>query len=173
MKRGLDCNCLRNNRHGLTLIEAIGACVVVAVLGVAVLRGVAAVGVSRATMADRAMARQLADGLMADIVSLPYSDPDSLLGLGIEVNELLSSKNTFDDVDDFDGWSETTPTNQSNGVITGLNGFGRSVEVKRVDLATGNSVSLVETGLKRITVRVTKNGKPLAERIALRADVSE
>jgi len=89
---------------------------------------------------------------------------------GREVNELLSSKANYDDVDDFNGWSESPPQDRDGTVMSGLSGWQRSVVVDWVVAADPTQVSLSETGAKRVTVTVKHKGITIATRVAIRTN---
>lgn len=61
--------------------------------------------------------------------------------LGTDTGEALGDKRTFDDVDDFDGWTESPATDPLMRAIPGLPGFTRYVTVQYVmsDLFTSTT----------------------------------
>lgn len=71
--------------------------------------------------------------------------------IGTDVGEIASDKRTFDDIDDFNGWTESPPTDPVMNPLTGFENYTTSVTVRYVDTATlGSTVS--RTDFKRITV---------------------
>jgi MSHA pilin protein MshD len=156
-------------RHrGLTLVEAMVAMVVVSVLLVAAMRAVGGAGLNQCKSAERLTAAALADGLMAEILSKSYADPNQTPGFGPESGE--SARSLYDDVDDYNGYSETSSPKDSAGTAVAGSTWARSVVVERVVAATPSTVSSSETGVKRITVIVTNRGRTILQRVGLRTD---
>src|SRR3989338_10061548 len=102
-----------NCQKGHTLIELVLAIVI---MGMALLSLVALfsnLSVRGATVEHRRTAKMLAQELMEEIRARRFDEfvTKDLNGnwstvLGIESSESASDKTTFDDVDDFNGWSE-------------------------------------------------------------------
>jgi type II secretory pathway pseudopilin PulG len=158
----------RRSKHGLTLVEAVMSCLVVSLLLVAALRAASAASLYQYKTADRARARFLAGQLMTDIMSLSYEDPLVTPLFGLEAGELSTSKGTFDDVDDFNGWTESPPQDRDGNAASELTGWQRSVAVAWVSSANLSTVSATETGVKRVTVTVKKGNQTLATRVAIK-----
>jgi hypothetical protein len=87
---------------------------------------------------------------------------------GIESGETASSKANYDDVDDFNGWTESPPQDRDGNVMPEFTGWQRSVSVVWVSPTNLSTVSATETGVKRITVTVSKNSVTLATRVAIK-----
>lgn len=158
--------------HGFTLIEAVMATLIVAILlGVAL----TTLGSSRAgqvRLTQEAVAHMLAAELLGEIVTLPYHDPNDVSLLGIELSEVLTpqTRTTLDDVDDYHNWSESPPQTRDGTPMTQFAGYQRTV---RVDYVTHNDLTtpvLLDSGIKRIRVQVLRNGKPLATLTTIRTD---
>lgn len=119
--------------HGFTLIEALIAMVVLAAATTGVLLIFANATANSADPQVRAQARAVATAYMDEILLQPFADPDGTDG---ETN-----RSEFDDVDDYDGISES-PTDMFGNSIAGLNDY-----TVRVDVSGGNPA--------QIDVRVT------------------
>jgi hypothetical protein len=158
-------------RRALTIIEVTVSMLVVSAMLGASLCAVAASRAAVMTGRDRATAAALADDLLGFIYKLPYNSPSGSL-LGIELGNLLADKTTLDDVDDFHGMTESPPCDALKSPLPGLTGWERSVVVEWVTLANPGVAHASETGVKRITVVVKKNGVELARRSALRTALS-
>jgi MSHA pilin protein MshD len=156
------------HRKGLTLVEAMIAMVLVSVMLVAAMRAVGGAGLNQAKTAERVTAAALADGLMAEILSKSYADPNQTPGFGPESGETTRSQ--YDDVDDYNGYAETSSPKDSAGVTVAGSTWARSVVVDRVVAATPSTVSSTETGVKRITIKVTNRGRTIVQRVGLRTD---
>lgn len=156
-------------RRGFTLVEAAVASLVTGILLVAAMRATSSAVRLRATASNRITAQKLADGLMNDILALPYQEPSGgTVAFGIETGESSTSKAAWDDVDDFNGWSESPPQDRTGSAISELSGWKRAVKVERVAVSDAATVSSSETGLKRITVTVTKNSVLYCTRVAIK-----
>lgn len=162
-------------RRGITLMET--------VLGVLLVGGVLAgtleiIGpTARASQlaGDEVLAAQLADELIEEINSQPYEDPDEILGLiSLETGETLDGKRTtFDDVDDYNGWSGAV-TDPSGNPRAGLVGtWVRSAAVVFVQESDLTAVRADDGGIKRVTVTVSRGGITLATRQILRTRASD
>jgi MSHA pilin protein MshD len=154
--------------RGLTLVEAMVAMTIVSVLLVAAMRAVGGAGLNQYKNAERVTAAMLADGLMAEILSKSYADPNQTPSFGVESGE--TSRSLYDDVDDYNGYAETSSPKDSAGTTVAGSTWARSVVVDRVVAATPSTVSATETGVKRITITVTNRGRTVLQRVALRTD---
>lgn len=156
--------------RAFSIIEVAISLVIVGGLMVAALGVVgAAVKTDQLTM-DSARGRLLAEELMAEITLKAYSDPSGGTTIGRDAGETSgTSRLLFDDVDDYHGWTET-PCRLADGTpIAGTTGWSRSVEVVWVSAADPATVSGSETGVKRITVEVRRNGRIVGRLVALRS----
>jgi hypothetical protein len=155
----------------MTIVEVVVAMLVVSTMLAASLY---AVGASRMTLTrgnDLVLGGELADDLMGFIYRLPYQSPSGSI-LGIEVGNLLADKTTLDDVDDFDGYTESPPQYADTTKIPGLTAWSRKVTVQWVKPDDPATVVGTESGVKRIVVTVERNGVEMARRTALRTNLS-
>ena len=140
--------------NGFTLIEALLASVVMAIVVGAVVMPFTAGAANTAQNARSTLAVNLAQDLMEEILAKPFSDPD-----GSEAGE--TGRSNWDDMDDYDGYGEV------EGAIAGFDGvtvddpasvaLTRRVRVERVYVA-GQDQSEEPTFL-RITVDVHYHGE--------------
>ena len=138
------------------------------VVVVASLTTVGAVSRTRRAAAARSVGPMLAERLLAEVVSMPYEDPESPAGSpGIESGEASQPRSQFDDLDDYDDWDRASPESRSGDAISGYGGWRREVDVWFAERLGGN-VYVLETGLKRIRVRVTSPDGIVTERFAWR-----
>jgi type II secretory pathway pseudopilin PulG len=160
------CRC----RRALTLVEAVVSIAIVGVMLVAALNTVGASLATQKKMGDRSRAMLLAQDLMSEVVQQHYEDPAlSPGGFGLGVDKIGDgSRGLWDDVDDYDGWSASPPQEKDGTVLTGFEGWRRSVAVDWVDSADVATKLGSDTGVKRITVTVTFKDLPLATLAALR-----
>jgi type II secretory pathway pseudopilin PulG len=120
--------------------------------------------------AEAIVAGELAAELMGEIMSQPYEDRAAAVGsFGLGAGE--TTRSDFDDVDDYDDWSEDPPAYPDGTALPNLPpGYVRSVVVRNV--LPGFLDSVISDGMspiKRITVTVTRNGKQCAQLVAFRA----
>jgi hypothetical protein len=155
--------------RALGLAEAVVAVFVVSLALVAALQAAGGATVAQARAAERTRARLLADALLGEILTLEYEDPAAPAKLfGPEAGESATSRTNYNDVDDFNGWVESPPRDRSGAEMPNLAGWSRDVRVAWVSPANPNQTSATETGAKRITVTVKRNGTTLATRTAIR-----
>jgi len=139
----------------LTLVEVMMASCIVAVLLVAALSVVGGVSRTYAVTDEKAKAFLLAADLMNEILRAPYEDPNGSAVFGLETGEGSVTRSAFDDVDDYDNWSETPPAAKDGTAYTGLTNWTRTVQVEWVEVLNPTATAASESGLKRIQVTVT------------------
>lgn len=158
------------SRRGITMMEvAIGVLLVGGVLA-ATLQVVGPTVRSSRLAGDQTLASQFAHELLTEIALQPYQDADAhTTAIGPETGETGADRSRFDDVDDYHGWKDAI-TSATGVPRAGLQGnWERTVAVRWVSMtAPSGSVSLTDTGVKRITVEVRRNGILLAAESVLR-----
>jgi len=166
--------CAIRCRRGLSLVEAAVSMVIVAVMLAAAIHAAGGSALVHDTAAERAVAAALADGLMAEILARKYQEPDSAISFGPETayGESATSRFAWDDVDDYNGWTESPPKNKDGTVLPDLASWEWSVSVVWVNVSSPTQESMTETGAKRITVTVRHNGAVAATRVAVRTNAS-
>jgi type II secretory pathway pseudopilin PulG len=158
-------------RRGFTIVEAVIATAIVAGMCVTALTTVAFSVHSQGKAADRAFGGFLAQAMIDEIVSQAYQDPNyTTVTLGPDPGESPSLRANWNDVDDYNGWSESPLQNKDGSVIPNTTGWQRSVVVAWVQTSNPSLTSTTETGCKLITVTVTHNGFPVATSTALRTN---
>jgi MSHA pilin protein MshD len=146
---------------------------IVGVLMVAELNALGSATSSGKSAGNRAIALGLADDLMAEILKAKYVDPGSSPTFGPETGESGTSRAAFNDVDDYNGWSEQPPQAQDGTALTDRSDWRRRVTIDRVTVSDPTKTSTTETGVKRICVDVDFKGTNLVEQTALRADTDQ
>lgn len=149
------------NRRGISMAETVISTLLIGFVLVSTLQLVGPMARSTSVHADRLVAANLANELTEEIATKAWTSPllDDLDSMGPGAGE---TRSTYDDVDDFDDWSSSPPkfsTGQSNVY---LGGWTRAVIVDHVLLSDAETISGSYTGLKRVTVIVSKNGTELA-----------
>lgn len=156
--------------RGFSLVEVAISIVIISVMYAAVLNTVAAARVTQIATTDQVRGHELANELIAQIVLLPYVDPQDAGEFGPGSVEGAVGRAQFDDVDDYHKYTESPPMFTDGTAMPDLAGWTRAVTVQRVSassLAAGN----VETGAKLITVEVLRGSKTVAIAAALRTNV--
>jgi prepilin-type N-terminal cleavage/methylation domain-containing protein len=160
-------------RRGLTLVEVVVSTLIVGVLMVATLNALGAATSSGKGAGNRAVAIGLADDLMAEILKSKYVDPGTSPVFGLETGESNTSRAAFNDVDDYNGWSEQPPQARDGTALTDRADYRRRVTVDRVTVSNPATTSSTETGVKRIRVDVDYKGTNVVEQTALRTDTDQ
>jgi prepilin-type N-terminal cleavage/methylation domain-containing protein len=193
----------RSAAGGFTLVEVVVSSAIISILLVAALHAAAGAAVARQRIEDRSRATLLGQALLSEILRQAYQEPVDLPLLGREGGELAdTTRLTFDDVDDYNQWSESPPCARDGAAITGFEGWGRSVRVVWLDpddlsadpvirpavpaatkvdaladvvetiaqptAEVGPALPLVDLGVKRITVAVSRGGVLIGQYSAIR-----
>ena len=155
-------------RRATTLVEVAVSTLLTGILLVAALQTVRNSAFTQYKSSERATAEFLGDALLSEIIAQPYEEPNGTPTFGRESGESGGARTTWDDVDDYTGWSESPPQKKDGTTIPDLTGWQRTVTVQWVTTANTTVVSGTETGLKRIVVAVSHNGQVVWNRVALR-----
>src|SRR5262249_23198793 len=152
-------------------LEASIAILMVGLLMVAALRSVGSAKKRETDTADRLLGRQLAAALMNEILLQAYEEPVSGVPVqfGPETGEVTGNRSLCDDVDDYIGWTASPPTDRNGMTIDGFTGWSHSVTVAWASPTTYVETPASYTDLKKITVSVSKNGKPTASVVSFRS----
>jgi MSHA pilin protein MshD len=141
-----------SRRSALTLIEAMLSIVIVATVIVMAMNTFGSLANSRQISANRFIANGLARQLMGEILQCYYADPNGGTTLGPDSGE--TTRSLYDDVDDYNGWSESPPQSHDGNVLPGFTGWKRQVAVAYIDPST-MATTAQDLGVKRVTVTVT------------------
>ena len=154
--------------RAFTLAEVAVSTVVLGIMLGAAIQTVAASRAGQVWNAERLRGLALASGLMSEVIDRSYRDPSAAVVLfGPELGEDQANRTTLNDVDDYHGLTGP-PTSRSGAAILGLADWSRTAEVAWVTVADPSSTSLVETGMKRITVNVYRGKAKVAELVRYR-----
>jgi type II secretory pathway pseudopilin PulG len=141
-------------QRGFTLVEAALSVVLASVLIVSGMYTFGSIAKTRKAALYHQIASGLANQLMAEIVACRYSNPGGGNVFGPEANEITGTRNLFDDVDDYNAWTETPPQTKAGTNMANLANWTRSVVVVYLNPST-MAVSGTDMGLKQVTVTVT------------------
>ena len=161
--------------RGISMAETIVSTMLVGFVLVGSLQVIGPMVQSTSVHADRLVAANLANELIEEIGTKRFTDPDlaDLDLIGVDDGERAAMRADFDDVDDYQGWSSSPPKLSNNQSITSLGSWTRSVGVAHVLLGDAITDSATNTGLKRVTVTVSKNGTVLAQVVSLHSQSSD
>jgi len=148
-------------RPALSLIESLASMIIVSVLIVVSLDLYGQNRQALASMNRQARAQLLALDLTTEILQTAYVEPSGLdILFGPELGEpdaINGSRNAFDDLDDYHNLNDSPPQRRDGTALEGHDAWRRKVEVKYVQPANLAGPSLLDQGVKRITVWVCWN----------------
>ncbi|MCA9129441.1 MAG: hypothetical protein KDB22_20285 [Planctomycetales bacterium] len=143
------------NRLGFSLLETTVATVLVAITLVAALNSFAFVVATTNHHASSQDASRIAQIVLADISSLPFEDPVNATGLlGRELGE-STIRSTWDDFDDYAGWSSTAIARADGTTVSIANGWSASATVTYCTSSNTMLASVTPTDLKLLTLQLT------------------
>lgn len=147
-----------NCRVGLSLIEVVVSTVIVAFIVSAAMQTVAIAVSTRNRTTELQLGPALAMDLLNELLQKPYADPDvASTSIGLDLGEGSSNRLAFDDLDDFHGWSTSSPVKPDGSAMPIGAGWQRQVAVAFLD-PSNMSASGTDLGLKKITVTVVSPG---------------
>jgi type II secretory pathway pseudopilin PulG len=152
-------------RRAITLAETVVATLIIGFVLVSTLQIVAPISRSGSHHANRLVASNLANELAEEIGTKLFTEPDEDVPdtLGTDTGERPAVRADFDDIDDYQSWSSSPPINSLNESYTNLSGWTRSVKIAHVLVADPTTESPTNTGLKKITITVSKGSTQLAQ----------
>lgn len=135
---------------GFTLIELVIFMIVVSIAVVGILSVMNTVVKSSADPMLRKQAATLADSILEEILLKPYQDPDDL------PNIVESGRDTYDDVDDYNGLNQTTFTDLPStlsayviGIVVAAPAAVNGITMKKIVVTmTGGSEVISMTGYR-------------------------
>ncbi|MCH7504929.1 prepilin-type N-terminal cleavage/methylation domain-containing protein [PVC group bacterium] len=144
-------------RSGFTLIELILVIIILGVALVGLMDQFSLVITRTAKPVSTYVALNLAQGLLAEVLSKDFEDTGLPAGsFGREAGELLAGpRNLFDDVDDYDDWTSQPPQDRQGLVLSDFTQYTRNVIVANVlsdDLDSDTTDG--STDYKKIQVQV-------------------
>jgi len=155
---------------GFSLVELVLAMALVSGLMVAALSTLAASRAGRVQLDDWSRGQALAEALLTEAVSKDYADPGGLNLIGLELDEVLGvGRTTFDDVDDYDGYSASPPEAVDGSDLSGFDGWRITADVDWVLPSSPGTASGSNTGLKRVVVTVQRGPRVVAEATGLKS----
>lgn len=160
---------VRNRRRGFSLVECAFSTLLTAVVIVGALQCVSATQRIRRTVREQRQDTELAQQLMTEIAQSYYLEPSGTPAFGPESGETTGNRSLFDDVDDYQLWSEAAPAAKDGTLLAGFTGWSRQVSVTWVDPTNPATAVGSDQGLKKITVSVVSPQGRTTTVTALRA----
>lgn len=157
--------------RGMTLVEVVVSIAIISVLLVSAVNTVTAVKEGGIWLSDFERGRTLAQEILAEAQQASYSEPSGVAAaLGIDIDDGSTGHRTrFDDVDDFNGLLESPPKTALGVALSKLAGWRREVRVSWVSANDLDTAVGFETGLKRVTIDVSKNDRLITSLTMLRS----
>lgn len=152
------------SRRAITLAETVVSTLLVSFVLVGTLQIVGPMARSTTVHADRLVAANLANEMAEEIATKLFMDSNAASpdDLGFDADDTTITRQSFDDVDDYNAWSSSPPQSSQGDSYTDLVLWTRSVKVVHALPANPSADSKLHTGLKRVTITVAKNGTTLA-----------
>lgn len=132
----------QHNRAGFTLVELV---IAIVVIGIAASGVLLVMNYTTAHSADPMIQHQavaIAEAYLEEVLLQPYSDPDGVALAAVEANRSL-----FDDLNDYNNFTDVGAHDQSGVAITGLGSYTVTVAVTTTTMNT--------VAAKKVAVTVT------------------
>ncbi|MBT8486034.1 MAG: hypothetical protein HKO59_10580 [Phycisphaerales bacterium] len=161
-------------RRGISLIEAAFSLALVGGVLVASLTTYGAATRARHVRHDARIGDRLARDLLHEILQAQYREPDDPAIWGREAGETAADRSTWDDLDDYDGWSQSPPENRLGATLTGYDGWQRSARVVPMNVtpSTMTEGAATDTGVRKVEVTVTSPRGETHTSSAVRCDLA-
>lgn len=144
-------------RAGFSLFEVVGALLITAVLITAATRSIAAAKVRERKTLDQINESYLANELLNEIQLQAFSEPDDVPNFGLESGESGVNRLLYDDIDDYNGLTESPPQRRDGSAWSAFANLTRTVKVSWVSDSPPHNAETSGTGLKRIEVSIIRN----------------
>ena len=146
---------------GFTLAEALLAAVILALTVTAMTMPFTAAAATEIVETRHTLASALAQEMMEEILAQPFADPQGGVGVGPEVGE--TPRNGFDNVDDYDGYSEPAGeiADATGQVVTDSAARELTREVKAVYVYVSGQDTGHPPTFVRVTVTVKYRNNPI------------
>lgn len=139
--------------RAFTLVETVISIVLVSVLLVAALTAAGASARFRQSTSSRDFASLLASDLTEEMAGKLYG---STTGGSILTTTLAGNRSTTTNIDQYNGLTESPPVTWAGTAVSGATGWTRSTVVERVLVKSPDTITTDETGIKRVTITVSR-----------------
>ena len=160
---------LAQPRAAFGLVEIVISTLITSVLLTAALRTLSAAKRREMRTVDQSLESLLAEDLLHEILQQRYADAEQPQNFGPEPGEQDGTRIAFDDVDDYHGLQNQPPQNRDGTVLTQFPQLLQSVSVQWVSAIPPHNSATSETGMKRITVSITRDAVPRASAVGYRS----
>ena len=150
-------NKTRESSRGLTLIEVVVSTLLVSTILLASLNASATFQRNQSAARERISGRELGNQILDEITCRDFRDRVEP-GFGVEADESTDDRGTFDDVDDYHLYSESTPTHRDGSKIAIFDGWSYSISVLAVEADTNGittSGASIDSPMRLIVVQCT------------------
>lgn len=128
-------------RNGVTLIEVMISIVLVSTILLVSLTASANLMRNNSERRNTNLGQQLASQILDEVSSVDFHDPTSVI-FGLEPDESATDRTTFDDVDDYQGYTSSPPSHRDGTAIDGYEGWSFSVSIAAAE-ADANGITTV------------------------------
>lgn len=146
-------------RRGLSIAEVVVSTLLIGMVLTAALASVGAAARTTTAAAEGNDALSLAKQLLEEMNAMPYEDGNQTPVFGLESGESAGAgvRNLFDDLDDYNDWTDSPPKDRAGVAISGFTGWTRVTDVQKVGLSSYTILPDPSTdpGLRLIQVTVT------------------
>ncbi|QDU81898.1 Microbial collagenase precursor [Polystyrenella longa] len=146
-----------SRKAGLSLLEVVMSTLLISILMLTALRTVGASFRAEFFTAQQTQAMLFAEDLLSEIIQMEYEEPVDPVSFGRETGEVGTNRTTWDDVDDYNGWTSSPLQYQDGTEIPDTSSWTRAVSVQFVLADSPDTTTNDDEGLKKITVTISKN----------------
>jgi len=172
MRRNHSCRWRRFRAvGGFCQMEIVASTALVGIVMVATMSSIAASRKRAAFELIRLQGQSLANELLTEILALPACDPEdgASTTLGLESGESGGAGRTkWDDIDDYDGLSESPPQTREGSDIPAFGNWSRKTIVERLKSDDWTNINSDYDNVYRVTVSTLRNGVSIAVTIGYR-----
>lgn len=174
---------MSHKRSAFAMIEVVMATAIIGGLAVGAMSLVATAAGHKANAANLARGQMLCRSMAEEISTRPVTDwsKGSLnieidLGIlkvtggsGLSVTVGTGNRSTFKTIDSYHNYTESPPKDEDGNTLAGYSGWTRTVKVLPVEFANPNTSSASETGLRKVEITASHQGKKVATTTILRS----
>jgi len=142
-----------NGARGFALVDVMMSVLIVGIISVVLTGYYSVLFRVPVEIAVKNKANNLAGAAMEELKCRAWEEPSGPRPLGVDSGETAANKTTFDDIDDFNGYSESPPRYQDGAVMPGLSGYSVSFAVTYVDAALNATASATDRKMISVTVK--------------------
>lgn len=174
---------MSHQRSAFAMIEVVMATAIIGGLAVGAMSLVSNAAGHKANAANLARGQMLCRSLAEEISTRPVTDwsKGSLnleldLGIlkisggsGITIRVGTGNRSTFTTIDEYHNYTESPPKDEDGNTLAGYSGWTRTVRLLPVQLSSPNTASGTETGLRKVEITASYQGKKVATTTILRS----